>query len=319
MHTVAVLAFDGVVGFELAIPGQVFGSAETTEGEPLYEVRVCAPEPELWVSAAGRFSHRMLAPFGLDALAEAGTVILPAYQTDSAPDSVLDALRRKYSDGARIASICTGAAALAAAGLLDDRPATTHWRQAGVLARRYPRVRFDASVLYVDDGQLLTGAGVSAGIDLCLHLIRRDHGAAVASRVARRIVMAPQRGGGQAQFIPWDDDPVDDRDLAGTMGWARQHLHLPLTLTDLAGHAAVSVRTLIRRFRDRTGQSPLQWLVGQRVDRARQLLETTDLGLEDIARRSGFGVAGALRHHFRNRLATTPTAYRRAFRHRHGQ
>ncbi|ADD41380.1 GlxA family transcriptional regulator [Stackebrandtia nassauensis] len=317
MRTIAVLAFDTVVGFELAMPGQIFGSARSADGEALYRVRICAPSPDIQVNAAGGPSHRMLAPFGLDGLDGAGTVIVPAHETDDIPPVILDALRRKHSDGARVASICTGAEVLAAAGLLDDRPAATHWRHADRIARRFPRVRFDASVLYVDDGRVLTGAGVSAGIDLCLHLIRRDHGAAVAAEVARRIVMAPERGGGQAQFIPWDNDPGDDRQLADTMTWARARLHAPLTLDELAAHARVSVRTLIRRFREQTSQTPLQWLIGQRVQRARELLETTNLDMEDIARRCGFGVATALRHQFRRRLATTPTAYRQAFRSEH--
>jgi transcriptional regulator GlxA family with amidase domain len=289
MHLVAVLALDGVVAFDLAVPGQVFGVTMTPGDVPLYETRVCTPPGGAETSAMlGRM--RVETPFGLDALANAGTIIVPGHEDvrSDPPAEVLDALRDAAGRGARIASICVGAFVLAAAGLLDGRRATTHWRYARALARRFPDVEVDPSVLYVDGGRVLTSAGVAAGIDLCLHIVRRDHGSATAARTARRIVMPPQRDGGQAQFIRHEDPPDGDAALQPTLAWLEANLHRPLTLDDIARHASVSVRTLTRRFRDQAGTTPLQWLSRARVHRAQQLLESTDLPVERVAAEAGF-------------------------------
>ncbi|NEA23205.1 GlxA family transcriptional regulator [Actinomadura bangladeshensis] len=316
-HVVAVLALDGVVAFDLAVPGQVFGVTSTPDGVPLYETRVCTPPGGVQTSAMlGRM--RVDTPFGLDALAAAGTIVVPGHEDvrSDPPAEVLDALREAASRGARIASICVGAFVLAAAGLLDGRRATTHWRYASALARRFPDVEVDPSVLYVDGGQVLTSAGVAAGIDLCLHLVRRDHGSAAAAHTARRIVMPPQRDGGQAQFIRHEDPPDGDAALQPTLAWLEANLHRPLTLDDIARHASVSVRTLTRRFREQAGTTPQQWLARARVHRAQQLLESTDLPVERVAAEAGFGSPVTLRAHFARRVGASPLAYRSAFRAR---
>jgi transcriptional regulator GlxA family with amidase domain len=321
VHRIAVLALEAVVPLDLAIPAQVFG----TYDEAPYQVIVCAERSSV-PTTAGFSIH---AEAGLEALLTADTVIVPGYvprvPTSAAiapaaatppprpapSDAVLDALRAAPG---RIVSICTGAFALAAAGLLDGRRATTHWRDADELARRYPRVEVDPGVLFIDDGDVLTSAGVASGLDLCLHILRRDHGAALAAHIARRIVVPPHRDGGQAQYV---DQPVPrhaDGSLAGTRAWALQRLHEPLTIADLAAHAHVSERTFARRFRAETGVSPLRWLLGARVDSARALLETTTAAIDDVAAQSGLGTAANLRKHFHTHVGVTPTAYRRTFR-----
>jgi transcriptional regulator GlxA family with amidase domain len=319
VHVVAVLALDGVVAFDMAVPCQVFGSTTTTGDLPLYETRVCTRPGGAATSAAlGRM--RLETPFGLDALSTADTIVVPGHEDAEAdpPGEVLDALRAAADRGARIASICVGAFVLAAAGLLDGRRVTTHWHYARRLARRHPRVEVDPAVLYVDDGQVLTSAGVAAGIDLCLHVVRRDHGAAMAARTARRIVMAPQRDGGQAQFIRYEDPLDGEPALQRTLAWLEANLHCPLTLDDIARHAAISVRTLTRRFREQAGTTPLQWLARARVRRAQELLESTDLPVERVAAESGFGSPVTLRAHFARSIGASPQAYRNAFRARLG-
>ncbi|MFB4307617.1 GlxA family transcriptional regulator [Actinomadura sp. GTD37] len=317
MHVVAVLALDGVVPFDLAVPGQVFGVMTTSEGVPLYEPRVCTPPGGAETSGVlGRM--RVESPYGLDALAAADTVVVPGHEDvrSDPPPEVLDGLRGAAERGARIASICVGAFALAAAGLLDGRRATTHWRYAKALARRFPEVEVDPSVLYVDGGQVLTSAGVAAGIDLCLHLVRRDHGSAAAARTARRIVMPPQRDGGQAQFIRHEDPPDGGTALQPTLAWLEANLHRPLTLDDIARQASVSVRTLTRRFGEQAGTTPRRWLARARVHRAQQLLESTDLPVERVADEAGFGSPVTLRAHFARHVGASPLAYRSAFRAR---
>lgn len=316
-HVVAVLALDGVVAFDLATPGQVFGTTTTAGGDPLYDVRVCTPPGGARTSAAlGRM--RVDAPYGLDALATADTIVVPGHEevADDPPGEVLDALRSAAARGARIASICVGAFVLAAAGLLDGYRATTHWYYASALARRYPEVEVDPSVLYVDNGQVLTSAGVAAGVDLCLHVVRRDHGSATAARTARRIVMPPQRDGGQAQFIRHDEPPDGGAALQPTLAWLEANLHRPLALDDIARQASCSVRTLTRRFREQAGTTPQQWLSHARVRRAQQLLEDTDLPVERVAAEAGFGSPVTLRAHFARRVGASPLAYRGAFRAR---
>ncbi|RSN45510.1 GlxA family transcriptional regulator [Actinomadura sp. WAC 06369] len=313
-HVVAVLALDGVVPFDLAVPGQVFGPTTTDLGVPLYEVRVCAgPGGAATSGMLGRM--RVEAPFGLDALAGADTIVVPGLDDPyDPPGAVLDALRDASARGARVASICVGAFVLAAAGLLDGRRATTHWMYAGRLARRYPDVEVDPAVLFFDEGAVLTSAGVAAGIDLCLHVVRRDHGAAVAARTARRIIMPPQRDGGQAQFIRHADPADAGTALQPVLAWLEANLHRPLTLDDIARHASVSVRTLSRRFREQAGTTPLRWLARARVRRAQQLLETTDLPVERVAAECGYGSAVTLRAHFARAVGASPQAYRGAFR-----
>jgi transcriptional regulator GlxA family with amidase domain len=308
MHHVTVLALADVVAFDLSTPAQVFGN------EPeRYAFSACGVR-------AGRVptttDFALHVPRGLDAVAEADTILVPGLRPAQwpPPARALEALRAAHARGARIASICTGAFVLAHAGLLDGRRATTHWAHAERLARRYPAVTVDAGVLYVDEGDVLTSAGVAAGIDLCLHLVRRDHGAEVANAVARRIVVAPHRDGGQAQFVEAPVPTLDDRGLEATRAWAAQRLREPLTIAAMARHAACSERTFARRFRAETGTTPLQWLLGQRVLHARRLLEATDLPVEDVADAAGFGTGASLRSHFRRATATTPLAYRRTFR-----
>jgi transcriptional regulator GlxA family with amidase domain len=308
MHHVTVLALADVVAFDLSTPAQVFGN------EPgRYAFTACGVRAGRVPSTTG-FAIDL--PRGLEAFAEADTVLVPGLRPPQwpPPAAALDALRAAHARGARVASICTGAFVLAQAGLLDGRRATTHWAHAERLARRYPAVTVDPGVLYVDEGDVLTSAGVAAGIDLCLHLVRRDHGAEVANAVARRIVVAPHRDGGQAQFVEAPLPPASDRGLQATRAWAAQRLRDPLTVAALARHAACSERTFARRFRAETGTTPLQWLLGQRVLHARRLLEATDLPVEHVADEAGFGTAASLRSHFRRATATTPLAYRRTFR-----
>jgi transcriptional regulator GlxA family with amidase domain len=308
MHHVTVLALADVVAFDLSTPAQVFGN------EPgRYAFTACGVRAGRVPSTTG---FAIDVPRGLEAVAEADTVLVPGLRPPQwpPPAAALDALRAAHARGARVASICTGAFVLAQAGLLDGRRATTHWAHAERLARRYPAVTVDPGVLYVDEGDVLTSAGVAAGIDLCLHLVRRDHGAEVANAVARRIVVAPHRDGGQAQFVEAPLPPASDRGLQATRAWAAQRLRDPLTVAALARHAACSERTFARRFRAETGTTPLQWLLGQRVLHARRLLEATDLPVEHVADEAGFGTAASLRSHFRRATATTPLAYRRTFR-----
>ncbi|GAA0273897.1 AraC family transcriptional regulator [Streptomyces polychromogenes] len=317
LEVVAVLALDGVAPFELATPGQVFGTANEAAGTVRYEIRVCAPGRSATTSVQhGAF--RIDTPYGLEGLVGAHTVVIPAHAGFAAPPPphVTDALARAAARGARLASVCVGAFTLAATGLLDGYRATTHWQYADEFARRYPRVEVDPAVLFVDHGRLITSAGVAAGLDLCLHLVRRDLGAELAAATARRIVMPLQRDGGQAQYIERPPAPADLSALQPVMNWMESRLDRPLTLADIAGHAGISVRTLNRRFREQAGTTPLQWLLHARIHRARQLLETTDLPVTLLADRTGFGSPATLRHHFTRHTGTSPYAYRAAFRRR---
>jgi transcriptional regulator GlxA family with amidase domain len=307
---VVALVFPGVVAFDLATPAQVFG--HRTERRR-YAFSVATPEPGEVPTSTG-FS--VVAAHGLDALRDADTVVVPGHLDPDRewPAAALDALRAFEG---RVVSICTGAFVLAAAGLLDGLRATTHWHDAPRLAAMYPAVDVDPNVLYVDEGRVLTSAGVAAGIDLCLHLVRRDHGAHVANAVARRIVVAPHRSGGQAQFVEPPAPSAPDG-IAATLDWALERLDRPLTVAAMARHALMSERSFARRFRAETGTTPLRWLIDQRVAHARRLLERTDLPVEAVAAQSGFGTAVSLRDHFGRAVNTTPTAYRRAFRGRFG-
>lgn len=315
VHRVAVLALPSVVPFDLAVPLQIFGYPRPDLGARRYRASLCATRPGRVRTSMG---FEIVAPEGLEALRRAQTIVVPGVDdlTLTLPPAALAALRAAHRRGARLASICTGAFALAAAGLLDGRRATTHWIDVPEFARRFPRVLVDPDVLYVDEGRILTSAGIAAGIDLCLHLVRLDHGAAVANAVARRLVVAPHRAGGQAQFIPQPvADPVG-RQLEPTREWARQRLGEPLTVARMARHAGMNVRSFARHFARETGTSPLRWLLRQRVLAAQQALETTDDRLERLAMRCGFGSAVSLRAHFRRAVGTSPLAYRRTFRAR---
>ncbi|WP_271222832.1 GlxA family transcriptional regulator [Streptosporangium carneum] len=313
MHRIVVLALPRFVLFDLAIPGQIFvlGLADCPGG-PRYDVRLCGMEPGLVESSTGVPLH---VAHGLDALREADTVIVPGkagFGADGAAE-VLTALRAAHAGGARVAAICTGAFVLAEAGLLDGRRATTHWAHAERLAAAHPEVLVDPAVLYVDDGEILTSAGVAAGVDLCLHMIRTDHGVEVANHAARRTVVPPHRSGGQAQYI---ERPVPDSaggGLESTRLWLTEQLHRPLSLADMAAHAHLAERTFTRRFKAETGLSPLQWLQRRRLDHARRLLETTDATVEVVAARAGFPSALAMRERFRQATGTTPGQYRNAF------
>jgi len=310
VHRVVALALPDVVAFDLAIAAQVFGHVDERKH---YALTVCAPHAGAVSTTTG---FDLVAPAGLDALARADTVIVPGFvpRGDPLEAAVLDALRAAHARGARTVSICTGAFALAATGLLDGRRATTHWRDAPALAARFPRVEVDPEVLYVDEGDVLTSAGVAAGIDLCLHLVRGDRGAAEAARVARRIVVAPHRDGGQAQFVERPLPAEPGGGLAATRAWALERLAEPLTVADLAHHAGWSPRSFARRFRAETATTPQRWLTEQRLDLARALLETSDLPVDVVAARCGLGSPATLRLHFARATATTPTAYRAAFR-----
>ncbi len=257
----------------------------------------------------------MQAPHDLNKIATAGTVVLPGWRdiTEPPPEDLLDALRLAHDRGARIMSICSGVFILAASGLLDGRSATTHWRYTAALQALYPQIDVCPDVLYVDNGTTLTSAGSAAGLDLGLHLIRRDFGAEIANSVARRLVVAPQRDGGQAQFIAAPSAPGEPTSLAPTMTWALERLDTALTVPIMAAHATMSPRTFARRFRAEAGVSPHQWVIQQRVLRAQQLLETTSHGIDVVAHSSGFGSAATLRHHFQQSVQTTPTRYRARF------
>ncbi len=314
MHRVVALCLDGVVAFDLAAPAQAFAVASTPGGEPHYEFSTCSLDGGELTSTTG---FGVVPEGDLGLLERADTVVVPAYfDVFSAPPAeAIEALRGAAERGTRVISVCTGAFALAHAGLLDGRRATTHWAFAGELAARFPAVAVDSAALYVDQGAVMTSAGLSAGIDLCLHVIREDCGAAVGERVARHMVAAPHREGGQAQFI--ERPPLaptgDSGSLEETRRWAVERLHEPLDVAAMAGHASVSPRTFARRFREETATTPLQWLLNQRVQEARRLLEETDLPIDAVAWQAGFGTAASLRDHFRRVTATTPTAYRRSF------
>jgi len=312
MHRVVALCLEGVVAFDLSAPAQALSSAIHADGLPLYEFSTCS----LGAASVRTTTGFAIAPQeGLEALAEAETIVVPGYAGifDAPPIAVTDALAEAAQRGARVISVCVGAFALAHAGLLDGRRVTTHWGWAEALAARFPAVEVDPAALYVDEGEVMTSAGVSAGIDLSLHVIRKDFGAAVGSRVARRMVAPLHREGGQAQFIE-RPDAAGDGSLEQTRRWVTERLAEPLDVTAMARHAAVSPRTFARRFREETGTTPLQWLLARRVIEARRLLEETDLPVEEIARRAGFGTAAGLRDHFRRATETTPMAYRRSFR-----
>jgi transcriptional regulator GlxA family with amidase domain len=315
MHRVVVLLLPPVVGFDAAIAPTLFSNATDADGEPLYEVVTCALTPG---PVTGTTGFDVVPAAGPEALATADTLVIPG--TRYAPARTDGVLRPEATaalalirPGTRLVSICTGAFVLAAAGLLDGRPATTHWKFADALRAMRPEVRVDENVLFVDDGDVLTSAGLAAGIDLCLHIIRSDHGAQVANAVARYCVVPPWREGGQAQFIDRQVPSPDHYSTAATREWALQHLDEELTVQRMARHAKMSPRTFNRRFSEETGQAPGAWIRSRRIDRARELLESKDLPVDEIARLSGLGTGGNLRHHLRRGVGMSPSSYRKVY------
>ena len=312
-HRIAVPVTDQMPLFELATPCEVFGRARADFPVPWwYEVRLCAVQSGPVRAGGGLVLD---SGYGPADIVDADTVIVPAcgeVPVDP-PAELLEALRAAHARGARIASICTGAFTLAAAGLLDGRRATTHWLYAAEFARRWPQVNLDPDVLYTEDGRILTSAGVAAGLDLCLHLVRQDHGTRVANALARRLVMPPHRDGGQAQYIDHALPRDEGTNLAGLLEWARSHLDRPLTVEVLAAQARMSPRTFARQFRATTGTTPLQWLLTERVRLAQELLESTADTVDRIANRCGFGTAQQLRTHFVRIHQVTPHQFRQTF------
>ncbi|WP_078887677.1 helix-turn-helix domain-containing protein [Streptomyces sp. NRRL S-118] len=312
MASVALAVTDGMLHFELSLACEVFGSAPAGVPGPWYDVAVCGPD-------AVRVDRFLLEPdHGLDRLRDAGTVIVPGWADidRDPPADLVDAVRAAHAAGARVASLCTGAFVLAAAGLLDGRRATTHWAHTGELAARHPGVRVDPDVLYVDEGSVLTSAGKAAAMDLCLHLVRLDRGSSVANAVARRLVVPPHRDGGQAQFVTTPVPAPDNHPLAALFPWVLERLDQPLTVEDLARRAGMSSRHLGRHFRSVTGTTPLQWLLTQRIRHAQELLETTGDSVDTIAAATGMGTATTLRRHFNRTVGVPPDTYRRTFRSR---
>ncbi|MGP9022789.1 helix-turn-helix domain-containing protein [Streptomyces sp. BR1] len=312
MDTVALAVTDGMLHFELSLAYEVFGSAPDAVSVPWYDVAVCGPD----AVQVGRF--RLEPDHGLDRLRHADTVIVPGWVDVDVdpPADLVDAVRAAHEAGARVASLCTGAFVLAAAGLLDGRRATTHWAHTEALAARFPEVEVDPDVLYVDNGSVLTSAGKAAAMDLCLHLVRLDHGSSIANVVARRLVVPPHRDGGQAQFVTTPVPAPDNHPLAGLFPWVMERLDQPLTVEDLARQARMSSRHLGRHFRATTGTTPLQWLLTQRIRRAQELLETGDDSVDAIATATGMGTATTLRRHFNRTVGVPPDTYRRTFRSR---
>jgi transcriptional regulator GlxA family with amidase domain len=310
MGTVALAVTDGMLHLELSLAYEVFASAPDAVRVPWYELVICGPVGV----QVGRF--RLEPDFGLDRLPEADTVIVPGWADVDVdpPGELVSAVRAAHAAGARVVSLCTGAFVLAAAGLLDGRRATTHWAHTDVMAARYPRVEVDPDVLYVDNGSVLTSAGKAAALDLCLHLVRLDHGSSVANAVARRLVVPPHRAGGQAQFVTAPVPAQDDHPLAGLFAWIIERLDQPLTVEDLARQARMSSRHLGRHFRAATGTTPLQWLLNQRIRHAQELLEKSDDSVDAIAEATGMGTATTLRRHFNRTVGVPPDTYRRTFR-----
>ncbi|MGK8555818.1 GlxA family transcriptional regulator [Nocardia gipuzkoensis] len=311
MQTVAVVAVPPVKAFDLSMPETVLGAA-MVDGEPGYRILVCTATPGVLPAGLGGFD--VVVSGGLEAIDVADIVIVPSTGSrGSADDATVAALRRAVADGKRVTSICSGAFVLAQAGLLSGRTATTHWGLADELAAMFPDVSVRSDALFIEDGPITTAAGAAAGIDLCLHLIRADYGATVANAAARTAVVTPVRPGGQAQFV---DSPLPSENgvtLAATRAWALGRLDAPLSLDDLAGHARTSVRTLTRRFHEETGLSPQKWLLHQRLERARELLESTTLPMDQVARHSGIGSAESLRQHMIRHVGVPPSSYRASF------
>lgn len=316
MQSVTAVVGGRAAAFELGVVCQVFGLDRSDDSAdlPRFDFTVCSPGPGAVATTSGFPIH---VEHGLDQIREADLVTVPAWpELDRpSPPPLLEALRGAVDRGAVVLSVCTGAFLLAEAGLLDGRRATTHWQFTGRLAERYPEVQVDRDVLYVEDGPIITSAGASAGIDACLHLVRREFGSAAANALARRMVVSAHRSGGQAQFVEMPLPATSPgHGLSGLLDWMRANLHQPLTVDTLAAKAAMSPRTFARRFKEATGTTAHRWLLDQRLQFAEQLLERTDLAVEVVAERAGFGSADTLRHHFASRRGISPVTHRRTFR-----
>jgi AraC family transcriptional regulator, transcriptional activator FtrA len=315
-HAVAIVVSDGVTLLELGVACEVFGGDWSAMfGVRWYRSFVCAINPGPVTVDAG---FQMLAPHGVERIRDADTVIvLPTVPYDRVPAGISEVLRQAHARGSRIVSLCTGAFAVAAAGLLDGRRATTHWTECDKLARLHPNVTVDPGVLFVDEGDILTSAGSAAGIDLCLHVVRQDYGTEIATQLARQLVVPPQRDGGQAQYIDAPMPELDSSSLfASTVRWLQEHLDEPMTVEDLAARSAMSPRTFARRFLASTGTTPYRWLLRERIQLAQRLLETSELPIDSVAEKSGFSTAANLRKHFSRAVHTSPQAYRRTFQDR---
>jgi len=309
---VVALTYDGLCSFEFACTAEVFGLPRPELGPGWYRFQTCSQDGR---PIKGQYGSSMSVNGGLELLRKAGTIMIPGWQGIDVPvpQSIIDALRKAHDRGARLLSICSGSFVLAATGLLDNKRATTHWRYSEALQERYPYVRVDPDVLYVEEGQILTSAGSAAGLDLCLHLIRRDFGAQIANQVARRLVIPPHRDGGQAQFI---EAPVDKRErgpLSVALERVHKCIHRPIRISEIARWAAMSERTFIRKFRAATGTTPGEWIIHERIRLAKDLLERSDLAIDQVATRSGLGTAMTMRHHFRKRVGLSPVEYRKRF------
>ena len=314
LRTVAAVVADGVAPFELGVVCEVFGLDRTDDGVPAIDFRVCGPVAGEPVRTS--IGASLVPDHGLDALEDADLVAVPALRIrDEYPQEIVDALRAAHARGAVLLSVCSGAFLLAAAGLVDGRRITTHWRHTDELTARFPQVEVDPDVLFVDDGDIITSAGTAAGIDACLHIVRKEFGSAAANAIARRMVVPPQRDGGQRQYIDRPVPQCEEQSIRDVLAWMDEHLDEPQTVEDIARRAHLSARTFARTFVAETGTTPMQWLATQRVHRARTLLEESGLDLEEIARLSGFGSAALLRHHFRRAVGVPPTDYRQTFRH----
>ncbi|HEX9162595.1 MAG TPA: transcriptional regulator FtrA [Thermoanaerobaculia bacterium] len=311
-RNVVAVIYDGVCTFEFAIVVEVFALPRPELGVDWYKFAVCSADR---ASSRATGGVRIVAPVGLEPLGKAGTIVIPGWKNPDLdpPASLIKALRRAHERGARLLSVCSGVFVLAATGLLDGKRATTHWRYVDKLRSRYPSIRVEPDVLYVDEGTILTSAGSAAGIDLCLHLVRRDYGAAVANEVARRMVVPPHRDGGQAQYVHVPVPQQTETGLAHVIDWATRRLNGHISIAKMAVQAKMSVRTFARRFVEQTGTTPHRWLTQQRLFAAQRLLETTTHGIDVVAEAVGFDTAETLRHHFRKQFGTTPTAYRRRF------
>ncbi|MBD8553437.1 transcriptional regulator FtrA [Rhizobium sp. CFBP 8762] len=310
---VVALAYDGLCTFEFGVAVEVFGLARPEMGDSWYRFAVASADDGPLRAAGG---VRLMVDGGLELLDTAGTIIIPGWRDPQAPvpPALVTHLQKAHQNGARLLSICSGVFVLAATGLLNGQRATTHWRYVDVLARLYPKIQLEPDVLYIDNGALLTSAGSAAGIDLCLHLVRRDFGTVAANSVARRLVVPPHRDGGQAQFVP-RAMPVDHESgrLGPLLDTLRQNLTEPHTVASMARRSGMGERTFLRRFQDATGTTPSRWILTERLNQACRLLEETALTLDQIAQQSGFGAAATLRHHFQHRFLTTPSAYRKKF------
>jgi transcriptional regulator GlxA family with amidase domain len=312
LRSVAALVLDRVAVFEFGVICEVFGIDRSADGVPNFDFRVCGPEAGVPLRTSVGAS--LIPERGLDGLADADLIALPARPfTEGYPQEALDAVRAASERGATVLTVCSGVFIAGAAGLLDGRRCTTHWMHTDELARQYPTAVVDRDVLFVDDGNLITSAGTAAGIDACLHLVRRELGSDVTNRIARRMVVPPQRAGGQRQFIPQPVPDVDTNGFGGLFDWLIENIDQTHTVADLAARVHMSTRTFARKFTDQAGVTPMRWIIDQRVLLARRLLEETGLDIDTVAARSGFGTAILLRHHFRRGVGITPTDYRRIF------